>query len=307
MRSVYKSGAVAAKELVMPTKQSSQLYTPQLDGNISEFMEKYDNFILDCDGVIYSGNSMLPNSEKTIELLREHGKNLYYLTNTCTRTREMTQQKFKKCGFDANLDEIFTSTFITSQLIPKDWKVLSVGVRDMHTELVNQGVNAVQLDDQHELLHEHIENLEIDPDIRAIVFGYDPSFSVYRLGIVANYLADPNVKFIVTNEDIYDSVGGRREPETGSLLASVCAITGRQPDIIGGKPNTAMFDILRAANPSIKRSRTVIFGDRENTDLQFGMNCGISSVHVMTGVETRPSSKANYFIESFGRIYEELY
>ena len=81
-------------------------------------MKKYDNFILDCDGVIYSGNSMLPNSEKTIELLREHGKNLYYLTNTCTRTREMTLQKFKKCGFDANLDEIFTMFDILREANP---------------------------------------------------------------------------------------------------------------------------------------------------------------------------------------------
>ena len=272
MLSVYKQSTMAAKELATNRLYSTNILTQQLNGNIAHFMEQYDNFILDCDGVIYSGNSILPNSEKTIELLRQRGKNVYFFTNTCTRTRETTQEKFKKCGFNANIDEIFTSTYITSKLIPQDWKVLTVGVPDMHQELLNQGVNAVLLEDQHELLHEHIENLEIDPEIRAIVFGYDPTFSVYRLGIVANYLADPNVKFIVTNEDIYDNVGGRREPETGSLLASVVAITGRQPDIIGGKPNTAMFDILRQANPNIKRSRTVIFGDRSNTDLQFGLN-----------------------------------
>jgi ribonucleotide monophosphatase NagD (HAD superfamily) len=105
--------------------------------------------------------------------------------------------------------------------------------------------------------------------------------------------------------DFYDKVGGRRDPEAGSMVAAITALTGREPDIVAGKPSGHMFDLVRKKYPEISASRTCIFGDREDTDLQFAISCDMSSVHVMTGVCRVPSADATAHISHFGKIFEE--
>lgn len=46
--------------------------------------------------------------------------------------------------------------------------------------------------------------MELDPDVRALVMGYDNSFSFYKLAYAGNYLSNPDVKFVACNQDLYD-------------------------------------------------------------------------------------------------------
>ena len=105
--------------------------------------------------------------------------------------------------------------------------------------------------------------MELDPDVCSVVMGYDPNFSFYKLAYIGNYLQNPGVKFVACNLDPADPVGGKLDPGAGALIAAVATMTGRQPDIVAGKPSPYMFDLLQDVDPS----RTVIFGDRDDTDM----------------------------------------
>ena len=131
--------------------------------------------------------------------------------------------------------------------------------------------------------------------------GYDPSFSYYKLTVAGNYLQNPDVKFVACNLDPVDIVCGKLEPGAGAAVAAVIAMTGRQPDMVTGKPSPYMLELLQGVEPS----RTVIFGDRDDTDMQFGRNTGVAKVHVLTGIAKTPFDDIDYFISHFGRLHED--
>jgi len=71
-------------------------------------------------------------------------------------------------------------------------------------------------------------------------------------------------------------------PGTGSLTAAVETASGRKALVVG-KPNTYMFDCI-VERFGIDPSRTLMVGDRLETDILFGKNCGLSTILTLTGV-----------------------
>uniref|UniRef100_A0A8R1EH00 Uncharacterized protein n=1 Tax=Caenorhabditis japonica TaxID=281687 RepID=A0A8R1EH00_CAEJA len=94
----------------------------------------------------------------------------------------------------------------------------------------------------------------------------------------ANYLADPSIEFLVCNEDTTfpGPVPGMILPETGPWSAAIQNVSGRRPDTVFGKPHRQMGDFLKSrVDPErFDAKRTVMFGDRLDTDMMFGKNNG---------------------------------
>uniref|UniRef100_A0A8R1J296 4-nitrophenylphosphatase n=1 Tax=Caenorhabditis japonica TaxID=281687 RepID=A0A8R1J296_CAEJA len=94
----------------------------------------------------------------------------------------------------------------------------------------------------------------------------------------ANYLADPSIEFLVCNEDTTfpGPVPGMILPETGPWSAAIQNVSGRQPDTVFGKPHRQMGDFLKSRVDTEKfdAKKTVMFGDRLDTDMMFGKNNG---------------------------------
>jgi len=99
-----------------------------------------------------------------------------------------------------------------------------------------------------------------------------------------NYLQDPNVHFIVTNEDITfpGNVPGVVVPGAGTMTTILRTVSGREP-IVMGKPHTAAFHYI-SERFHIEPKKTLMIGDNCNTDIWFGNRHGLDTLLVLSGV-----------------------
>lgn len=126
--------------------------------------------------------------------------------------------------------------------------------------------------------------MDLSRPVFAVVTSYDPHFNYVKLTKAVNYLRDPAVSFVVTNEDrtFPSSVPGLVVPGAGSTSLSVRAISGREPRVMG-KPHSAMFDYIRSRF-QLRPESTLMVGDRCDTDIWFGNANGLDTLLVLTGV-----------------------
>jgi 4-nitrophenyl phosphatase len=232
-------------------------------------MDRFDTIILDCDGVLYQGDKALPHVPETIELLRAKGKKVYFLTNSSHRSRHETICKFEGFGFTAEISEVYTSSYIATQILPPDSHVFLVGSEGMYQTFIDQGVKVTKAPEHDSSNTNMLSEMEVDPTVTMVAVGMDPCFTMNKLAHVGIYLENPDVLFLATNVDVFDMIGGRRDPEAGSMVAAISALTGRKPDCIAGKPSPVMLELVMEENEAIDPARTVMFGDREDTDLLF--------------------------------------
>jgi HAD superfamily hydrolase (TIGR01450 family) len=117
----------------------------ELSGNnISTFLSSYDNIILDCDGVLYEGDRSLPHVSETINLLRDKlGKKVFFLTNSSHRSRHQTIQKFESFGFSADVSDVYTSSYIATELLASESHVFVVGSEGMCQTFIDQGLKVI--------------------------------------------------------------------------------------------------------------------------------------------------------------------
>lgn len=105
---------------------------------------------------------------------------------------------------------------------------------------------------------------------------------------------------------------------TGSLTAAVETASGRKALVVG-KPNTYMFDCI-VERFGVDPSRTLMVGDRLETDILFGKNCGLATILTLTGVSRLEEAQAymasdnaaakdlvpNYYVDSIADLIPGL-
>uniref|UniRef100_A0A183C5E0 HAD-like protein n=1 Tax=Globodera pallida TaxID=36090 RepID=A0A183C5E0_GLOPA len=119
--------------------------------------------------------------------------------------------------------------------------------------------------------------------VGAVVVGYEKYFNYLKLMKAANYLRNEDCLFVATNED-ETCPGPNPEtviPDAGPLVAAVRTASGRDPHVVG-KPNTPAFDYI-CRRWTIDPRRTLMVGDRLNTDVKFGNDHGLRTMLVLSG------------------------
>jgi HAD superfamily hydrolase (TIGR01450 family) len=69
---------------------------------ISTFVDQVDVFLLDCDGVLWRGNELIPGVRETLQMLRNKGKRIFFITNNASKSRKNYQKKFQTLGIDVD-------------------------------------------------------------------------------------------------------------------------------------------------------------------------------------------------------------
>ncbi|MDD3863087.1 MAG: HAD-IIA family hydrolase [Eubacteriales bacterium] len=225
-------------------------------------------FIIDMDGVIYHGNKLLPGAKEFVEWLRQKEKTFLFMTNSSSSTPQELQQKLKRMGMDVGAEHFYTSALATA-------KFLSVQNPRCSVYVIGEAglINA---------LHDAgITMNKINPDY--VVVGEGSNYN-YDTITQAVRLVMKGAKLIGTNTDLTGPDEGGIVPACRALLAPIEAATGKMAYYVG-KPNPLMMRTgLKILG--IHSAEAVIIGDRMDTDIIAGIESGLDTVLVLSGVTT---------------------
>ncbi|CAG2168979.1 unnamed protein product, partial [Oppiella nova] len=275
-------------------KKSSAVTPINLDSRerVHEFLNKFDFILSDCDGVLWVNNGAVRGAAQAINKLRARGKRVCFATNNSTKTRDEFHQKLTKLGFEADLDELFPTSYSTAVYLKSigfDRKVFIVGQSGIAGELADVGIESTGVGADPTPRHwtPGMAEVDLDPDVGAVVIGFDNQISFPKLTKACSYVRDNECLFIASNADeTYPHPDPKvAVPGPGAYVAAIQAVTGRDP-IPLGKPYQYFFDIIRLQHPEIDPKRTIMIGDRLTTDMVFGRNNGLKTLFVQSGIGT---------------------
>lgn len=244
-----------------------------------ELLDDFKNIrlaIFDLDGVVYRGNTLIPNADKVINELKDLSIKVVYNSNNSTATRKTYVERLENLNINSEITDFYTSASITSAEITKikeKANIYVIGEIGLRQELKSLG-----------------HNIETNPtdykDIDFVIVGLDRDFKYDKLAIAQRCILEGNAQFYATNTDSTLPVARGIKPGAGVMVNALTTCTGREPIRIFGKPEPFGIElILNDAN--IPPEQVCIFGDRLNTDILAGNRAGIISVAVLTGVTTR--------------------
>ncbi|KAM6951629.1 glycerol-3-phosphate phosphatase-like [Aplochiton taeniatus] len=264
---------------------------------IKQLLDSVDTVLFDCDGVIWRGNQAVPGAADVIDLLKKNGKRVFFVTNNSSKTRKMYAEKMKTMGFDAKEDEVFGTAYCTAMylktVLKLEGKVYLIGNNAMKEELENVGI-------QHTGTGPDLifgtpsdwANVPLDPEVKAVVVGFDNDFSYMKLNRAMQYLSNPDCMFVGTNNDTRLPLeGGKVVPATGCMVKAVETAAQRPAQVVG-KPSPFIFDCV-ASRFKLDGARCLMVGDRLDTDILLGSNCGLKTLLTLTGVSTLADAEAH--------------
>lgn len=257
-----------------------------------EFYDSFDTVLTDCDGVLWLMNNTIPGAVEVMNGFKADNKKIFFVTNNSTKSHTQFLDKFHSLGFQVSFDEVVSTSFLAAKYLKANLdpskKVYVIGSPAIACELDAQNVKHFGVGEDYlkTSVPTFIENIELEPDVGAVLVGFDEHLSYPKLFKSASYLKDPSVLFVATNTDESFPVSGTGlvMPGTGSLVCAVKTCAGREPFVVG-KPSNYICKVLTETN-KIDPSRTIMIGDRCNTDILLGKRCGFKSLLVLTGVNS---------------------
>ena len=241
-------------------------------------MEQFSNidfnaikgFICDMDGVIYHGNQILPGVREFIQWMQDENKEYLFLTNNSGYTPRELNQKLARMGLDVPEEHFYTSALATAAFLRQQapgCSVFAIGEAGLLNALYDAGVTMN----------------DVNPDY-VVVVGEGRAYSLDTLTKATNLVLN-GAKLIGANSDVSGPIENGIAPACGALVAPIELATGKKAYFCG-KPNPLMMRTgLRLLG--CHSAEAVMIGDRMDTDVISGMESGMATVLVLSGVSTR--------------------
>jgi NagD protein len=251
------------------------------------------SWLMDMDGVLVREQDPIPGANEFLTRLKELGLPFLLLTNNSIYTQRDLAARLRRTGLDVPEESIWTSALATAQFLSDQ--------RPGGTAFVigESGLTTA--------LHDHGYTIsERDPDY--VVLGETRTYSFERITQAIRLIADGS-RFIATNPDNVGPTAEGPLPATGSVAALISRATGVEPYYVG-KPNPLM---MRSALNAIQAhsETTAMIGDRMDTDIVAGLEAGLETILVLSGV-TSPGEAERYsylpsrIVESVAELVEGL-
>lgn len=234
-----------------------------------ELLRQKKGYICDMDGVIYHGNYLLPGVKEFVKWMQNEGKNFLFLTNGSGKSPKELHQKLARMGLEVDESHFYTSALATADFLSKQapgCTAYVIGEPGLLNALYNVGITFN----------------DVDPDY--VVIGETKNYNFDAIQ-KAMRLVQKGARLIGTNTDLTAPVEGGIVPACRALVAPIEITTGKSAYYIG-KPNPLMMrTALRIlGNHSFE---TAMIGDRMDTDIIAGIESGMDTVLVLTGVSTK--------------------
>lgn len=222
--------------------------------------------LIDMDGVIYSGDALIPGADKFITKLLVDKIPFMFMTNNSQRTRVDAVRKLEKLGIKVSEEHVYTSAiatgkFLASQIPGGTAYVLGEG------GLLNS-------------LHENgISLVNSDPDF--VVLGEGRNFTLEMVQRAVDMIL-AGAKFVITNRDPSPKKKGWDNLGIAATSAMIEEATGVRAFVVG-KPSPVMMRSARKAL-GLETAETTIIGDTMDTDIRGGVQMGYKTILVLSGI-----------------------
>ncbi|MGI5149266.1 HAD-IIA family hydrolase [Plantactinospora sp. CA-294935] len=259
-------------------------------------VDGYDLVIFDLDGVVYLVDRPIETAVAAVGRLHAEGKPLAYATNNASRRADEVAALLTGMGLAVRPQEVLTSAAAAAELLahrfPPDSPVLVVGAEALRTEVRDVGLRPVS----------RLEDAPV-----AVVQGYGPEVGWADLAEAA-LAVRAGADWFVTNTDRTLPTARGPVPGNGSLVAAVRTALARDPDVVVGKPEPALFT---AAARRFGAARPLAVGDRLDTDIEGALRAGMASLLVLTGVSApidllhaAPSARPDFVASDLGGLFD---
>ena len=244
------------------------LQTTQCNDTVLAALRAKKGFICDMDGVIYHGNKLLPGVTEFIDWLDRTGKKFLFLTNSSERSPKELKQKLKWMGLEVDESHFYTSALATAKFLSNQAPGCSayvIGAPGLVNALYDVGIT---MNDR-------------DPDY--VVIGETRDYN-YASILTAVKLVFAGAKLIGTNTDLSGPSEQGIILACRALTAPIELATGKNAYFVG-KPNPLMMRTgIRMLG--LHSEDVVMIGDRMDTDIVAGVESGLTTVLVLSGVST---------------------
>jgi glycerol 3-phosphatase-2 len=249
--------------------------------------------LLDLDGVVYRGGSIVPGADKAIEAVRRDGVRITFITNNASRTPAAVVDHLRGFGVAATAGDVVTSAVAAARFVAEEFpgrNVLAVGGDGVLGALGEVGATTVT---------------SADDGPAVVLIGFGPRVG-WRDLAEACIAVQRGARLVATNLDISVPTERGLVPANGALVDVVTAVTGAVPTAVG-KPEPIMY---REATDEPPES-VVVVGDRIDTDMRGATELGMDTLHVLSGahgvrdvLQAPPGDRPRYVGHDLGALLE---
>lgn len=260
-----------------------------MDDKMREAFDNIKGFICDMDGVIYHGNQLLPGVKEFVDWLYRNEKPFLFLTNSSERSPLELQEKLHRLGLDINETHFYTSALATAKFLSSQSPGCSayvIGEPGLINALYDAGVTMN----------------DMNPDY--VVVGESQSYN-YETILKAVHYVQNGAKLIGTNPDLTGPTERGIVPACKAFTAPIELATGKAAYFVG-KPNPLMVR-TGIKMLGVHSADAAIVGDRMDTDIISGVESGMNTILVLSGVSSRDTVeeypyRPNYILNGVGDI-----
>ncbi|MDP9345250.1 MAG: HAD-IIA family hydrolase [Actinomycetota bacterium] len=248
---------------------------------------------MDMDGVLVDEENAIPGADRFLAALRDAGTPFLVLTNNSIYTRRDLAARLRSSGLDVPEEAIWTSALATARFLEEQrpgGSAFVIGEAGLTTALHAAGYTLT------------------DRDADYVVLGETRTYSFERITRAIRLITE-GARFIATNPDATGPSPEGPLPATGSVAALISRATGAEPYYVG-KPNPLM---MRSALNAIEAhsETTAMIGDRMDTDVVSGLEAGLHTILVLTGLTTRDDAerfpyRASRTVDSVADLVDEV-
>jgi len=255
--------------------------------------EQSQSWLMDMDGVLVHEEQALPGAAEFLGGLRGRGLPFLVLTNNSIYTRRDLAARLRTSGLEVPEGSIWTSALATAKFLEDQrpgGTAFVIGEAGLTTALHESGYTMT----------------ERSPDY--VVLGETRTYSFERITSAIRLITN-GARFIATNPDPTGPSADGALPATGSVAALISRATGVDPYFVG-KPNPLM---MRSALNAIDAhsETTAMIGDRMDTDIVAGLEAGLHTILVLSGVTAQAEAerfpfRASRTLESVAELADDL-
>ncbi len=250
-----------------------------------KFIDKYNNFIFDLDGTIYRGDNLIAGADEIVNKLISLNKNVIFISNKTTGSSDDYFKLLKGFGLQIKKEQILNATRVIKKHLlhyHKDSPFYAIGEKKFIDELTNDGL--VYSDDY--------------TKVKIVIITLDRTLNINKIEIAAKALEN-GARFFAANIDNTCPVEGGELTDAGATISALEKRTGRKLEKNFGKPSDYMIKEIKKYFPFDRK--TLLIGDRIETDIAMGNFMNIDTVLVSSGVKDHmdfKEVKPTYKLES---------